>query len=132
MSAVHLVAYLGCPDRFRPAVEREKMSKWATALTISPITYLFKAFRTFGLKSFEVEGRDILLRALKEPTGVDADGRPLKRRGIVTSKSYLHSRALIGRGGRRTLVDAVVCNHNSVVDDPMVKYPNSCQSGITS
>lgn len=84
------------------------LNKLATALTISPITYLFKAFRVLGLRSFDVEGREILLKALEEPSartgsGVTvrdgekgelrrllgsedgAEGRQ-QRRGIVTSE----------------------------------------------
>jgi hypothetical protein len=64
------------------------MDKLATALTISPLTYLCKAFRAVGLRSFELEGIDILLRALEEPKSIDHhnSGVTVKRKGIITSK----------------------------------------------
>lgn len=80
--------------------------KLPTALTISPITYLFKAFRTLGCRSFDVEGVEILLRALKEPEPT-ADGEPVQRRGIVTSEysSRAHFNRLNPRYGGQPQTD---------------------------
>lgn len=81
------------------------MGKLSSALTLSAIGYLFKSFKTLGVRSFDVEGREILLRALQEPVSqmdrkgkgkaiveeglgsgvIGADGTRM-RRGIVTGE----------------------------------------------
>jgi hypothetical protein len=93
-----------------------------SALTLSTIGLGSKLVVKWLAKKFDVRGLPILLNALKEPDlelswkkgkGKLVDNvqeKPaLKRRGIVTSEYK-----------ELGLADALVCNHNSVVDDPLV------------
>ena len=95
-----------------------------SALTLSTIGLGSKLVVKWLAKKFDVRGLPILLRALKEPDlelswkrgkgklvdNVQAKPK-LKRRGIVTSECL-----------RFSVADELVCNHNSVVDDPLVCF----------
>lgn len=69
------------------------MSKIASSLTLSATAYIVKTFRTLGLREFKVEGREILLDALKEvDRGVG--------RGSVVGASGSASRGATGLEGK--------------------------------
>jgi len=95
-----------------------------SALTLSTIGLGSKLVVKWLAKKFDVRGLPILLNALKEPDlelswkkgkGKLVDNvqeKPkLKRRGIVTGECMN-----VG------VADELVCNHNSVVDDPLVCF----------
>lgn len=99
-----------------------------SALTLSSIGLGSKLVVNWLARKFDVRGLPILLNALKEPdlelSWKKGKGRlidnvlekpKLKRRGIVTSEF----KPCYGGGGD---ADGIVCNHNSVVDDPLVWY----------
>ena len=107
----------------------------ASALTLSTVNLGFRAWLKFGTRSSSIEGLPILLKALEEGRGQDIKGKgkesdsgesaPVpgnevvevgggrRRRGVVTSQSP----CLFGVD---MLMEGAVCNHNSVVDDPLV------------
>jgi monolysocardiolipin acyltransferase len=114
-----------------------------SALTLSLLGLSTKAFLRLACKDFEVRGLDRLVGALREPgeevkrwkgkekevcTPSELDGvlerfPNGKRRGIVTGE--FRSYSIRGHndeyGGSLMLEWLVVCNHTSVVDDPMVR-----------
>lgn len=103
----------------------------ASALTLSTLGHVSKAFLNFACRDVRVQGLEHLLKALQEPdapglTGrareaVKEDGRGFsasrrsRRRGIITStcSSQIVAQAHVS-------LYIVVCNHTSVVDDPLV------------
>jgi monolysocardiolipin acyltransferase len=91
---------------------------------MSTLSMASKAFLNLGCRSLKVEGLEILLSALREPEGQDPSAR-IWNTGIDTlEKEGALSETLNGRTdleealGRRGIV--TICNHTSVVDDPMV------------
>ncbi|KAL7423930.1 Lyso-phosphatidylcholine acyltransferase [Cryptotrichosporon argae] len=87
-------------------------ASWASALTLSTIGLASKAFLRATTRSYEVHGRDVLLDAL----GIGAS----KGKGRVNADEYADKKRIAdGKPGvRRGIV--TICNHNSVVDDPMM------------
>lgn len=101
-------------------------SSFASALTMSAVGLWCKGFMGLATREFRVDGREHLFRALRlgeDPWSTDKPPGERKRRGVLTSEPATKTRA-----------DAApVCNHNSVVDDPMswALLPASAYSPLT-
>lgn len=76
---------------------------FGSQLVISTTAYITKAFLKFGTKDVQVKGLPYLLEALS-PKGKE------RERGVVTGASDVDLRLTL------------VCNHNSVADDPLVGF----------
>ena len=101
---------------------------FASGLTLSATVLAFKALARATTKSLEVRGLPILQTALNnQGSSSDTKGKckaievsdrlqdvlpALGRRGVVTGELELTM---------STFADNSVCNHNSVIDDPMVR-----------
>jgi hypothetical protein len=110
-------------------------SSIVSSIICSSFGIVSKAFLNFGCRSVKVEGLETLLTALQEPGQSNSYGRHNEsKESLLPSINQSAEKAVFGGLaddglGRRGIV--TVCNHTSVVDDPMVSFQeryNSCTS----
>lgn len=89
-------------------------STLTSSLILSSFGLASKAFLRWGCKDVKVEGLGKLLKALEE----EPSGSPGSGTGLIDEKEG-------EQAGRRGVV--TICNHTSVVDDPMV---SRCSSSL--
>ncbi|GHJ87512.1 hypothetical protein NliqN6_3914 [Naganishia liquefaciens] len=85
----------------------------ASALTLSTLGHVSKAFLNLACKDVRVQGLEHLFRALEEP---DASASADRTREVGKSDARRSSAAK--RSRRRGII--TICNHTSVVDDPLM------------
>ena len=99
-------------------------SSIVSSIICSSFGIVSKAFLNFGCRSVKVEGLETLLLALREPEQSSSSGRRNEsKESLLQSIDESAEKAVAGGLaddglGRRGIV--TVCNHTSVVDDPMV------------
>ena len=90
------------------------MSTLTSSLILSSFGLASKAFLRWGCKEVKVEGLHNLVNALEEPARGPASGST----AMETREKGTGGNEIDAELGRRGVV--TICNHTSVVDDPMV------------
>jgi len=99
-------------------------SSIVSSIICSSFGIVSKAFLKFGCRSVKVEGLETLLSALREPGQSNSHRERNESKESLLQSVQETAEKVVADGladdglGRRGIV--TVCNHTSVVDDPMV------------